>query len=384
MTSPSERYVPAPNAGLIGATDARRRLLTPALLIDIETLDANLARMQSICAAAGIALRPHAKAHKCPEIARRQLAAGAAGICVATPGEAECFAAAGIDDLLLTSTFATPAACHRVIDVIARGTRLVCVVDHTDVVDRLGELASAAEVTAELLIDVDMGRQRAGVATPAAAADLARHILATAGVDLAGIQGYAGHLSHCHDLEERRLGAMKASALLSEVKHAIEAATGRRIDWITGGSTGALVQEREGIYTELQCGSYVLMDTEYDAIDPDGSGRPMFLPSLFLASAVTSANHPGRVTTDGGEKRMASKHGTPPQLTRGAPAGATYRPISDEHGRIELPQGTTLELGSLVEIEIPHCDPTINLYDHLHVFRGETLEAIWEIAARGA
>lgn len=384
MKPTTDRLVPAANAGLVGEPDARDRLLTPALAIDIDVLDANLARMQSICDRAGVALRPHAKAHKCPSIARRQLAAGAVGICVATPGEAECFARAGIEDILLTSTFATQAACRRVIDVIAAGTRLACVVDHATVVVRLGEMARAAGVTAELLIDIDMGRHRAGVATPQDAARLARLVDETEGLRLAGLQGYAGHLSHCRDIDERRTGAARAAALLADMRRAVEGATGRPVAWITGGSTGALLQELEGVYTELQCGSYALMDTEYDAIDPDGSGQPLFPPSLFLATAVTSANHAGLATTDGGEKRLASKYGVPPRLLRGAPEGAEYRATSDEHGLVSLPEGEKLPPGTLLEVEVPHCDPTINLYDHLHAFRGETLEAIWEISARGA
>ncbi|PMR76485.1 DSD1 family PLP-dependent enzyme [Billgrantia endophytica] len=380
--SPDAAPMLGPNASLIGERDARSRLATPALLIDIETLDANLAKMQALCDRAGVALRPHAKAHKCPEIARRQLAAGATGICVATPGEAECFAEAGIDDILLTSTFATDSACRRVVAVMAQ-TRLVCVVDHPSIVATLGALATRAGIEAEVLIDVDLFRHRAGVASPRDAAELARVIEATEGVRLAGIQGYAGHLSHCREVGERRRGAEQARAMLSGMRDAIEDASGRKADWITGGSTGALLQEMEGVYTEFQCGSYALMDTEYAAVDPDGSGQPLFPPSLFLAAAVTSANHPGLATTDGGEKRLASKYGVPPRVMRGAPPGTEYRATSDEHGQLLLPEGEWVELGALVEVEVPHCDPTVNLFDHIHVVRGETLEAIWPIEARG-
>ncbi|MCP1315151.1 MULTISPECIES: alanine racemase [unclassified Halomonas] len=373
----------AVNADLIGTADARRELVTPALLIDEDALNANLSRMQALCRQAGIALRPHAKAHKCPEIARRQLAAGAVGICVATLGEAECFASAGIDDILCTSTFATEGAFRRAVRLKAQGVKLACVVDHPAVASRLGALAQASQVTLDVLIDVDMGRHRAGVASPRQAAALTTTIEATPGLRLAGLQGYAGHLSHCWEARERQRQAALAAATLGAVKRAVEQASGQAIEWVTGGSTGALLQEIDGPYTELQCGSYALMDTEYDAVDPDGTGTPLFVPSLFMATAVISANHAGSVTTDGGDKRLASKYAMAPRIVRGAPAGSEYRATSDEHGQITLATGQTLALGSLVEVQVPHCDPTINLYDQLHVVKGETLTAIWPIQARG-
>lgn len=373
----------APNAALVGSADARKHLATPALLIDLPALDSNLKRMQAFCDQAGIRLRPHAKAHKCPHIAHRQLAEGAVGICVATVGEAECFAQAGIEDILCTSTFATESACRRVIALVAKGVKLTCVVDHPAVVTRLGELAEQSGLVIDLLIDVDMGRHRAGVDSARSGVALAQTLCSTPGVRLLGLQGYAGHLSHCWDVEERRRGAQLAGRVLQEIREAIEKACDLSLGWITGGSTGALLQEMDGPYTELQCGSYALMDTEYDAVDPDGTGQPLFAPSLFMATSVISANHAGLVTTDGGEKRLASKYAIPPRIMRGAAPHCEYRAISDEHGQITFAADDRIALGSLVEVQVPHCDPTINLYDELHVVSGESLLAIWPIAARG-
>ncbi|MEW5421463.1 alanine racemase [Amorphus sp. 3PC139-8] len=376
---------PSANAHLIGEDDARRRLLTPSLLIDRAQLDANIAKMQYLCDEAGVALRPHGKAHKSSALAKRQIAAGAAGVCVATPGEAEVFADAGVRDILLTSTFASSQAITRVADVAAGGVRLSCVVDHPHVADAIAFQARHRGVAVPLLVDLDMGRQRAGVAGPEDAVTLARRILALEGVKLDGLQAYAGHLSHARDFAERKAGAAEATSRISAVLEALENTLDHRPQRVTGGSTGALVLELAGgIYTELQCGSYALMDTEYAAVDPDGSGAPMFAPSLFVATSVTSANHPGLATADAGEKRLASKYGVPPQIVRGAPEGTTYAATSDEHGRITLPEGTMLALGSLIELVVPHCDPTINLYDHLHVFEGDRLKEIWPIDARGA
>jgi len=376
---------PYANAGLIGEADARSRLLTPALLVDIDLLDANLRKMQTLCAKAGLTLRPHGKAHKCSELAQRQIAAGAVGICAATPGEADAFAAGGLDDILLTSTFASPQAIARVVRISAGGVRLSCAVDHPDVVDRIAAEARAMGVRIPLLVDLDMGRKRAGVTGPDEAVALTQRILKTDGVDLDGLQAYAGHLSHCKAYDERRRGAAEAAARVQAVRQALEAALRYTPDRITGISTGGLVVEQmAGLYTEAQCGSYAIMDTEYAEVDPDGSGTPLFPPSLFVATSVTSANHLGLVTTDAGEKRLATKYGVPPKITRGAPEGATYRATSDEHGQITLPADQTLPLGKLVELVVPHCDPTVNLYDGLHVVQGNALIDIWPIDARGA
>nr|WP_274609904.1 DSD1 family PLP-dependent enzyme [Rhodobium orientis] len=359
--------------------------MTPSLLVDCETLDANLARMQAICEAAGVALRPHGKAHKCSMLARRQIEAGAVGICVATPGEAEAFANAGVGDLLLTSTFASPQAIERVVRICAGGVRLCCVVDHPDVVERIAAAARAKGITVPLLVDLDMGRKRAGVRGPDEAVLLARRILETAGVTMDGLQAYAGHLSHCVSYGERKAGAAEAVARIRAVIEALASELDYTPERVTGGSTGAFPLELAGgVYTEMQCGSYALMDTEYAAVDADGSGEPMFPPSLFVATSVTSANHPGLATADAGEKRLATKYGVPPRIARGAPDGATYRATSDEHGQITLPEGVSLSPGNLLELVVPHCDPTVNLYDHMHVVSGNRLIDIWPIDARGA
>nr|WP_255599961.1 alanine racemase [Afifella sp. IM 167] len=359
--------------------------MTPSLIVDLAALDRNIAGMQRLCDQHGVALRPHAKAHKCSSLAARQIAAGAAGICAATPGEAEVFANAGINDILLTSTFASEQAIARVVRVRAGGARLACVVDHPDVAERIAFEARRLGVVVPLLVDLDMGRKRAGVAGPAEAVLLARRLQECEGVEPAGLQAYAGHLSHTWAFEERKAGAAEAASRISAVLAALESEARYTPARITGGSTGAVLPELAGgLYTEMQCGSYAVMDTEYAAVDPDGSGAPMFAPSVFVATSVTSANHPGLATADAGEKRLVSKYGIPPLIARGAPEGSAYAATSDEHGRITLPEGASLAPGSLVELVVPHCDPTINLYDHLYVFEGERLSEVWPIDARGA
>ncbi|GGE54155.1 alanine racemase [Agaricicola taiwanensis] len=373
-----------PNARLIGHGNARSQLLTPALILDHDQFLANLQAMQHIANLAGVTLRPHGKAHKCPEMAHRQIAAGAVGICAATPGEAEVFARAGISDILMTSTFATRAAAERLADIAASGTRLSLVADSLVSVNLIAAALAHRKANARILIDIDTGRHRSGARSVEAARELADAILKTGNLELAGIQAYAGHLSHWEDLASRTDQAQAVGQVLEKMLEGLRPHLPQN-PVVTGGSTGAFRQELAlELYTELQCGSYALMDAEYDRVDPDGTGTPAFPTALFVSTAVISSNVPGRVTTDGGEKRFAAKLGTLPVLRRGAPDGATYQPSSDEHGTILLPEGTSLPAGSLVEVQVPHCDPTVNLYDALHVMRGEKLEAIWPIAARGA
>lgn len=378
------RTARAANAPLIGADDARGRLLTPALLVERDVLDANIAAMQARCDQAGVALRPHAKAHKCLAIAQRQIAAGAVGICVATPGEAEIFAQAGIPDILVTSTFAPGPALERLADVAAL-CRLTLVLDHPETARALAAAARARGLSIRVLVDLDMGRHRSGVDGAQGVAALAGTIVAEDGLVLAGLQAYAGHLSHQADAGARAAGAAEAGEAVRAALDAIGPYMEGTKPVVTGGSTGGFVQEVAlGLYSEFQCGSYALMDAEYDVIDPDGSGRPGFPTSLFVAVRVISANSAGIATTDGGEKRFAAKRGTAPVIARGAPAGSLYRPSSDEHGTITLPDGVSLPLGSVVEMQVPHCDPTVNLYDFIHVVHGDSLVDIWPVDARGA
>lgn len=384
MSSPS-RFLEAPNAYLIGVRGGRSRLLTPSLIVDLDVFEANLAKMQARCNAAGIALRPHGKAHKCPEIARQQIAAGAQGVCVATPGEAEIFAKAGLDDILVTSTFGSLAACERLVRVAASGARLTLLLDSAEMVRTLAEEARNAGIVIPVLIDVDMGRHRSGVSTPELAADLAAVISQEESLMLCGVQAYAGHLSHCASPSERAAGAAAVNELVRGVLAAIEPFVKTDRPVVTGCSTGALGEELAlDLYTEAQCGSYIFMDVEYDAIDPDGSGVPSFDPSLAVVVSVISANHPGIATTDGGEKRFAAKKAvTVPKVLAGAPEGSLYKPTSDEHGTLTLPAGATVHLGDLIELQAPHCDPTVNLYDFIHAVRGDVVEAIWPVEARG-
>lgn len=366
------------------ATGLRSRLETPCLLVDLPALERNIARMAELCRAAGMALRPHAKAHKSAQIGHLQMAAGACGLCVATVGEAQALASEGLLDLHVTSTLASPEKVAGVGELIRRGARVSCVADCAEMVELFSAAAARLGVVFSLLIDVDMGRHRAGVADVSEARALGERIAKDPGLRLAGIQAYAGHLSHMRGFADRLKGAQDAARLIATMRTALaDLVAGPFI--VTGGSTGTVVIDLEmGVFTELQVGSYVFMDVEYGCVDLDGRSGMLFEPALFLQAAVISNRHGGFVTTDGGDKRLASKYGEAPRIMRGAPTGATYRALSDEHGRVDLPEGLTLPLDARVECVIPHCDPTVNLFDRLHMVRGEEVVAVWPVTARGA
>lgn len=372
-----------PNGNLIGIAGGRSQLATPCLVLDIAAMQRNIMRAADFCRAQGIALRPHAKTHKSAKIARLQIAAGAVGICVATIGEAEAMSQAGIGDILVTSAITQPVKIARAV-ALARACRLQLVADDPTIVARIGEAAAREGVKIGVHVDVDLGRHRNGVSSPAAALAVAQAIAAQPALRLSGVQAYASHISHLDGFAERRAQSVMCAQLIGEIVSVLVAA-GHEVAAVTGGSTGTLyIDPGLGCYSELQCGSYAVFDVEYGALDLDGAGGSPFEPALLVRVTVIGRNYPGRVTCDGGNKHFSAK-GTLPKFSSPPAAGAVYRPDSDEHGIIELPaEAAQPSLGSNFELVVPHCDPTINLYDHYHVVDGDRLVDIWRIEARGA
>ena len=373
---------PGPNAALIGTPDSRQRLATPALIVDLDFLDENIARMAGFCEAQSISLRPHAKSHKCVEICRRQIDAGAVGICCATLGEAAVLAAGGIANILITSPLAGEGKIGRLAALNASAEGLIAVSEHSDNVAALNVAAAATDTRLRLLVDLDIGQQRTGVTSVEAAVALALQIDAAPYLDFSGVQAYGGHLQHIPDIAARNAAADAASKRLRDVVDTLEAAD-LAPAIVTGAGTGTFeIDTKLGLYNELQAGSYIFMDVEYadPALWPDNG--PLFEVALFVQTTVISVNHLGQVTTDAGLKAFATD-GPVPTIASGAPVSATYKFTGDEFGCVTLPSDTELALGSVVECIVPHCDPTVNLYDHYHCMRGDTLAEIWPVDARG-
>ncbi|MGO9356431.1 MAG: DSD1 family PLP-dependent enzyme [Xanthobacteraceae bacterium] len=366
---------------MIGDPGSRFRVPTPALILDEAALDANIARMADR-ARGKVALRPHAKTHKCSWIARKQIAAGAVGVCCAKVGEAEALSAAGVRDILLTSPVVDPEMPGRLCDVAAVDPGFACVVDHPDPVSALAKKASDRGTSIKVVIDIDVGLMRTGVSGTTEALRLADHIQQQPSMTLAGVQGYGGHWQHIAGFEARRDAVRTGMDVLAGVVEALGSA-GHHIEIITGGGTGTVQADLEiGLLNELQPGSYVFMDAQYrDAMSDDADGA--FRTSLLVSTQVISINAGPIVTVDAGLKAFATD-GPPPRPTGARFVGSTYGFFGDEHGALTRPAGAPIGLGERVELVTPHCDPTVDRYDAYHVVHEDTLAAIIPIEAARA
>ncbi len=373
------------NKPLVGEPQSRERMATPALVLDLPAFEANLSAMAAHCAKHGLKLRPHAKTHKCAEIARRQIAAGALGVCCAKLGEAEALAAEGIDGILLTSPVVLPFAIERLMALNAKLNDIMVAVDNPENATALAAAAEAAGKPLQVLMDLDVGLHRTGIAPGDEAHELARQIEASPHLHFKGLQAYAGHLMHIEDFTERRAKSLGVMKTLSDMRDRLEA-DGITCSILSGGGTGTFdIDVEANVLTELQGGSYIFMDKQYNDVEgPDGrSLADAFRTSLYVQMSVVSNNTPKLATTDAGFKSF-STDAEPPVLNDGAPEDAKYFFFGDEQGGILLSSANEkLALGTTLTAITPHCDPTVNLYDAYHVLDGDTLVDIWPIEARG-
>jgi D-serine deaminase-like pyridoxal phosphate-dependent protein len=372
------------NAG--AGADQRRRIPTPALVVDVDLLDANIEKMADQARAAGVDLRPHVKTHKSAFVARRQLEAGAVGLSCAKLGEAEALveglAADGYDrrvSVLITSPLIGADLAARAAD-LARRCELLVVADDPGAVAELGAALAREGTEATILCDVDIGLGRTGVTDPDQALAIADRTVNAPGLLFRGVQGYGGHLQHLPERRVRRAATQQSMDRLRGVVDALEAQE-YEVTIVTGGGTGtAGLDLAIGVLTEIQPGSYVFMDREYaDALGEDPEGR--FHQSLTVETTVVSAHHDGYVTVDAGFKSMATDAGNPRVLWP-AEAGE-YRFFGDEHGRVTCDPARPLARGRRVALQPPHCDPTVDRYDHLWLVRGESVVGVAEVTARG-
>jgi 3-hydroxy-D-aspartate aldolase len=345
---------------------------TPALVLNVDALERNLRRMADDCRAAGVALRPHTKTHKSPWIARRQLQLGAAGVCAAKVGEAEVLVQAGVEDVLITTDL-VPSTMERVLD-LAGLARVSVVLDSAAMARELSERASRRGVYLDVLVDLHVGQQRTGAEPGPAAVEVATAIAEAPGLRLAGLQAYEGHCQLVFDPEEQRRRAFASYERMAAARGEIEAA-GLRLPWVTTAGTGTYrLAIEDGTATEVQPGSYVVMDTQYARVRP-----PRFENALFVIGSVVSTNREGRAIVDAGWKTLSSDGGAPAVRDR---ADATYEFAGDEHGRVAGLGG--VREGDRVWLVPSHCDTTINLHDRC-VLVGDDgrLRGTLPVAARG-
>jgi D-serine deaminase-like pyridoxal phosphate-dependent protein len=352
---------------------------TPALLVDYDLMLANLAALQARLGPTGVAVRPHLKTAKSPAIARIMADAGIGGFCVAKLGEAEVFAAAGFNDLLVTSELASVPKLHRLAAQHAAHPTIRVVVDSAAGAQMLDVACAANPHPLEVLIDLDVGQQRCGVAPGEPALALARTIAQLPHLRLVGVQGYEGHLQHIADAEEQARQVDAAMALLTATADLL-GADGHAITVVTTGGTGTCERcaQHRGV-TEVQPGSFIFLDRAYrDAL----GARTVYRNALTIVATVISRPAPQRAVLDAGLKALSNDMGNAEPVDL---PGVRYRPGGDEHGILEWDAGSApaLAIGDQVRLIPSHIDTTVNLYDAYHVLRNGVIAEIWPIAARG-
>jgi D-serine deaminase-like pyridoxal phosphate-dependent protein len=366
-----------PPAEIGAAVDA---VDTPALILEMEPFERNLRRMTDSLKGFGVALRPHAKSHKCAEIALRQLALGAVGVCCQKVSEAEALVSGGVSDLLIANEVVGEPKLRRLADLARRAKIAVCA-DHPDGVAALAAAAADAGVRLDVLVELDVGAGRCG-APPAAAAELARRVAASPNLRFAGLQAYQGAAQHLRSEAERAAAIGRAVAAVRETTSLL-ARQGIACERVTGGGTGTyLLEAASGVYSEVQPGSYPLMDVDYARNEPAPRASPPYEQSLFVLATVMSRPTSERAVVDAGLKALAFDSGLP--RVEGVD-GMNYVKASDEHGVLEIrPPAPGPALGEKVRLIPGHCDPTVNLHDWFVCVRGGRVEALWPVSARGA
>ncbi len=355
---------------------------TPALVIDADALERNIAAMAGYARSHRMRLRPHAKTHKCATIARLQIDAGAVGVCVQKVSEAEALAAAGVADIYITNEIVDPAKLARLADLAGRIT-LAVAVDSAVGVERLASALQTTGTTASVFVEIDVGHGRCGVA-PVAAGALA-HQVVSHGLRFGGLQAYHGSAQHLRSAEERA-AAIRHAVRLARAAQASISAAGLVCPLVTGAGSGTFINEAaSGLYGELQAGSYLFLDRDY-ADNVPASGAPRFEHALFVRAQVMSRGY-SHAVIDAGHKAHALDSGLPSVWQR----DLTYVNGGDEHGILRCRDGAADRdlpgIGDAVWLVPGHCDPTVNLHEHFIVVRGGLengrVEAVWPIEARG-
>ena len=354
---------------------------TPALLIDLDAFEFNLSTLMESVRDCGARVRPHAKTHKCIDIARQQLALGAIGVCCQKVSEAEALVEGGIDDVLITNEIVGEAKTER-LAALARRARIGVCVDHPLQVEQLGRAASGAEATIEIYVELDVGQGRCGVADGAEVLALVRQVQAHPQLRFEGLQAYHGRAQHLREPAERERAIAHAQRIVADCVAAL-AAAGVAVRRVTGAGTGTYpLEAASGAWNELQPGSYIFMDADYGRNRLDSSAA-RFRQSLHVLSTVISVAG-GRLIVDAGLKAYAVDSGLPQ-----APEafGWQFAKASDEHGVLTPASSAPplpIAVGSRLRLVPGHCDPTVNLHDWFVGTRSGIVEALWPITARGA
>lgn len=355
---------------------------TPALIIDLDAFEYNLDTMAAKLAPTGAKLRAHAKTHKSPVIARLQMDRGAVGNCVQKVAEAEVLAWGGISDILVSNEVVGASKLARLC-ALSRISQVAVCADDEGQVSAIEAAAANAGIRMTVLVEIDVGAARCGVAPGPDAVALAERIAGSKHLIFGGLQAYHGSAQHKRTPEERQAmigGAIDAS------RRTVEQLKQRGLDCaiVGGAGTGTFeIESASGIYNEIQAGSYVFMDADY-ARNLDAAGQPVatFRHSLFVLSTVMSAAQPGIAVLDAGHKAVSVDSGMPTVWQR---PDIKYVSASDEHGKLTVGTETVRpKVGEKLRLVPGHCDPTVDRFDWYVGVRNGRVEAVWPIAGRGA
>lgn len=357
----------------------KNQLNTPALVIDKTKLLSNIKRMQDFAKIKNINVRPHAKTHKCSQIAKLQLEAGCIGICVTKVSEAYELAKNGINGILITSPIVVNNKIEILLQLLKIAPDTMLVVDSFENAKKLDTLLTKNHLTLNVLLDIDGGVGRTGVSFDRAIG-VAKAITQLSALRFRGIQCYAGHIQHIKDITLRakasqdvllKAGQTKQELIALEIPCHIQ----------TGSGTGTFsIDANIGSVSEIQPGSYIVMDQEYANIEFEGG---KFLPAMTMLATVISANHLTHVTIDVGTKAMY-KVDTKPSIVSPQNLIYDWDCFGDEHGKVKAINDSVLpKLGDVIELVVGHCDPTINLFDKFYITENDIVIDCWDIDLRG-
>ena len=370
--------------GEMSVNVSKWELDTPALCVDLDRLESNLDKMATTLSNNGIASRPHAKTHKCPTIAHMQMARGSVGICTAKVSEAEAMFRNGIDQILNTTGNVTPTKINRAMNLAQQCPGFIQATDSQANARLLSEAAVAKGIIADVVVDVDPGIKRTGTPFGQPALQLAQLIDRLPGLRFRGMLCYDAAAQHVVGFQARKMQTLERMVQATDTFNLMKA-SGLNAEIFSGGGTGTYNIDHETVgLTDVQVGSYVFMDAQYLSIggEQDLEVYSDFAASLTVMTTVLNDQFEGRVTSDAGAKACTINQPWP--IIKGE-SDMTYRSGSDEFGTILYGDNPSrnYKVGDKLEVIVSHCDPVVNLYDQMYAIRGDKVEAVWPISARG-
>ena len=367
--------------GTVAGT-SKWELDTPALCVDLDKMERNIVTLRSKLAGTTVASRPHAKTHKCPEIAKLQLAGGSIGICTAKVSEAEALFAGGVAPILMTTSNVTASKIRRAMTLRQANPQFVQAVDNPKNAHDLSEAAGSFGLTADVVIDVAVGT-RSGIPADHRAIELAQLVDKLPHLKLRGLISYDGGAQHIKGFKKRYAETLSRYEPSVQTFEAFKK-SGLSTEIFSGGGSGTYnIMTKVPGFTDVQAGSYIFMDAQYLEIGGQENEEVFtdFSPSLTVMATVLNTYFPNRLTTDAGAKALTLNQ--PPAIVIGEP-GFKYNAGSDEFGTIQFDKANkSYAVGDKLELIVPHCDPAVNEYDQIYGTRGDKVEVVWAIAARG-